>query len=126
MQLNIPKQLRSSEFNELRCQFTDADDVSILLPDNLSAEEIRDMTLFLLSQESDDFRNSLIADLVEYDCFPRSLLEKVFEKGDIGCRVAVCLRDDLSKCLQELCEKSDEVDVRNHFINRKAFRDNKY
>lgn len=63
-----------------------------------------------------------MADIVEYANFPSDLLENVFHKGDIGCRVAVSLRDDLPMQLEELCANSTDEDVREHYASRKAYR----
>jgi hypothetical protein len=114
MQLNIPKHLNQIIFENISQTYSNNDDVIILLPQKLSPEEIREITLFLLSQVYNDLRNILLADLVEADNFPSDLIEDVFISGDTGCRVAVCLRNDLSEHLIDLCFQSNDENVLSH------------
>jgi len=124
MDLKVPRVLDQSAFDGLCRKFVTNSDVSISLPQCLSVSEIQELVLFLLGQDSNDLRNLLLADMVEDSAFPGNLLEEVFHKGDIGCRVAVSLRDDLSPQLEYLCSQSPEEDVRSHYALRKAYRSN--
>lgn len=122
MQLNVPRVLNQALFERLSSHFANTQNITLSLDADLSVDEIRDLVLFLLRQEPGDLRNLLLADLVEYQNFPADLIEDVFYKGDISCRVAISLRDDLSPHLEELCAHAAEADVRNHYASRKAYR----
>jgi hypothetical protein len=123
MKLNIPKHLNQLTFENLSHTYNSNDDVIIILPQNISLEEMREMALFLLSQAHSDLRNLLLADLVEADNFPCDLIEDVFSSGDTGCRVAVCLRNDLSDRLTDLCFQSNDENVLSH-LTHKSQHDN--
>jgi hypothetical protein len=123
MQLSIPKHLDRATFTKLNRKFMGSSNASISLPDDLSGNEIRELTQFLLLQIPDDLSYVLLADIVENVAFPPDLLEEVYRKGDLGCQVAVALRDDLSEQLQQLCAESPEDEVRSHYLSRKAHRE---
>lgn len=115
MELHIPRTLEQTAFDRMSHKFEEAEDVSILLPLNLSVDELKKLASFLLIQKSGDLRNLLLADLVEYSEFPVELLGEVFNKGDVGCRVAISLKSNLPRNVEELCANSTEVDVREHY-----------
>jgi hypothetical protein len=78
---------------------------------------------FLLSKIPSNLALGALCDLAEWPGVPTDLLTRVFDQGDTGCKVAVCLRDDLTPALQEKCRNSPDTEVREHFLARQAVLD---
>jgi hypothetical protein len=51
---------------------------------------------------------------------PADLLSRLFDHGDTACKVAVCLREDLTSDLKNKCRNASHHDVREHFLTRQA------
>jgi len=116
----IPAKLSGSDFVALRVAWNVAQDASIVLPLQLSLDEITDLVRFLGKQLPDDFASTVLADLVERPETPINLLESLFESADIGLQVAICIRTDLSGYLLEKCLSSTVPDVIEHIVFNKA------
>lgn len=123
MKIHISNHLSSKSYEALRRKYAKNKNASISLPTDLSVTEIRDLVNLILHQPLDIFGYVLLADMAESPLLPLDLLEEIYQKGDVGCRVAIALRDDLPEQLKILCMASPEDTVREHFFARKAYRD---
>lgn len=68
----------------------------------LKIQEILDVdtiVTFLLNNKN-SFSFSILSDLVEKQNISNSLLEKIFHEGDIGCKISVYYKNDLSDDLR--------------------------
>lgn len=45
-------------------------------------------------------------------------MQLIFDKGDKGCKVAICLNKNLPHKLQEHCQRSNDRDIKEHFQQR--------
>ena len=66
--------------------------------------DYKDIVSFLI-KDKDEFSFAILADLVEKVNFPKELLETVYYKGDLGCKMSVCYTKDLPSSLKEVCSE---------------------
>jgi len=85
---------------------------------DISAENLYAVLVKLLNILPNNLAFCILADLVERDDFPVDLLGEVYDKGNKACKVAVCLRDNLPLEIMKLCETTDDLDVREHYMQR--------
>jgi hypothetical protein len=76
---------------------------------------------FLLSKIPNALAFGALSDLAEWPGAPAELLARIFDAGDTACKVAVCLRDDLTPELMQRCRTSSDPDVLEHFLTRQAW-----
>lgn len=95
--------------------------VNINIPEDLSETEVEQLFEFLLSTLPNDFAFWVLEDIAESNDVPMSLLERLFDYGDTGCNVTICLKDNLSPELLSKCALSEDVNVTEHFLAKQAY-----
>ncbi len=117
MLLELPRRLDDlAQVRDYAKTWSESDDVRYELPDNLSREEIASYFSTLMPLLPDDFANSVLADLAEHPNTDPSWLENLFELGDTGCKVGICLRADLSRELLDRCLRETSTDLLEHVV----------
>jgi hypothetical protein len=120
VKIELPANPTESQFEELSRQWDSTRDAEILLPPKITDAERDALIVFLLSKAPNPLALGALCDLAEWPGVPADLLARVFHQGDSACKVAVCLRDDLTPELAEKCRASADVDVREHFAARQT------
>lgn len=93
----------------------------ILVSKDMSSEEVNELVNFILGKK-DKLAMMILADIVEEYPLAEDVLLEIYNNGDLGCRVAIALRDDLPESIAVLCAKSAEDEVRSHFSSRRSFK----
>ena len=65
-----------------------------------------------------DLAYSILSEIAAYENLNEELMQLIFEKGDKGCKVAICLNKNLPHKLQEHCKRSSDGDIKEHFQQR--------
>jgi hypothetical protein len=113
--IKIPRKLDPATFLRLSKTYDQNRHVSIELPTGFTEAEYRDIFTLLLSQLPNELALLTLANLAELDDVPIDLLEELFDKGDTGCKVTICLRQDLNESLRDKCRNSSDSEVREHY-----------
>lgn len=101
-------------YNELKKEWEKAANAFISINES-SAEKINDLCIFLLNKTDDDFALDVLSELSESENINIEICKEIFRKGDVSCKVAVCLRNDLDDELKSICLDSDIMEVREHY-----------
>jgi hypothetical protein len=104
-----------AQFEELARKWDVAKNAVLEVGIPASDEELREFSSFLLDLVNLDLARSALAELCEKPEVPQDILERVFLEGGTACRVAICLRADLSTSLKEMCARCGEAVVLEHF-----------
>jgi hypothetical protein len=118
--IRLPFNPTDKQFDRLSRQWDSTSEVSIALPDKMNDTERNSLIQYLLSKVPHAVAFGALCDLAESPGVPSDLLGRMFEQGDVACKVAVCLRDDLTPDLMERCRTSTDPDVREHFRTRQT------
>lgn len=121
--ISISRNLTVNEFEKLNRIWDANKNVSILLPEEFSDVEVEQIFKLLLSRLPNEFAFCVLENVAEQQKVSVNLLRELFDHGDTGCCVTICLRDDLTGDLVERCMSSNNNEVREHFL-RKSNREN--
>jgi hypothetical protein len=83
--------------------------------EEMTTQELVDLTKVLLKKIPDSFSFTILSELVENENLPVALVKEIFFNGNISCKVASCLRNNLDEELFNLCNNSNEEIVKEHF-----------
>lgn len=119
--ISISRYLDKSQFEKLEKIWNAQENVNLIFPENLSAADVEHIFGLLLPTLPNDFSFCILGNLAEGKNVSTSLLARLFDFGDTGCNVSICLRDNLSEEIMERCKNSDDDDVREHFLSRQRF-----
>ena len=72
----------------------------------------------LLEKLPNDLAYSILSEIAAYENLNEELMQLIFDKGDKGCKVAICLNKNLPHKLQEHCKRSSDRDIKEHFQQR--------
>ena len=115
--LEIPKRITGKAFAQLSKEWSMSPDILLVLPNFTSSEEVQLLAIQVLDKLPDDLANTILCELAEIKITPPQVLDQIFENGDTACRVAVCLRSDLTEEMYQKCKRSDDPNVQQHIIN---------
>src|SRR6266446_5021274 len=118
LEILIPNPLDDSSFEEASKLWDQGRDAFLTVPRSMSPHQIETMVIFLLGKIPAELAFSVLSYLAEDSPLRGDLLEQIFDRGDTGCKVSVCLRPDLDKRLEEKCRNSPNDDVREHYQAR--------
>lgn len=96
MKIIIPVDMTEDSFKVLSIKWSSAKSASLEIPLNLSTEVSNKLILFLLKMLPNDLASTILADLVEREETPISLLESNFEFFDTGLQESICNRKTLN------------------------------
>jgi len=114
--IRVRPSVSRSQFEELAGKWDSAKNAMLEVDIPASEEELRKFSSFLLDLVNLDLARSALAELCEQPKVPQDILERAFVEGGTGCRVAICLRADLSASLKEMCARCEETVVVEHFM----------
>lgn len=116
-QLIITENIVNNHFLYAEKQWEEESHIDLSI--NIVTENLYSIVLILINRLPNKFASLILAELVEREDFPSTLLSEVFDKGDKACRVAICLRDNLPSEIIEKCEIADDIDVYKHYSQKK-------
>jgi hypothetical protein len=119
--MRIPRYFTPKVFKQQKRICDSRRNVSITIPEDLSEIEVEQLFEFLLPTLPNRFAFWVLGDIAESYDVPMPLLERLFDYGDTGCNVTICLKDDLSQELLSKCALSEDDDVTEHFLARQAY-----
>ena len=114
--VSIPRELTENEFRKLNLIWDANRKVSVQIPEDLSDADVVRMFKLLLLTLPNEFAFCVLENLAEREKISMDLLSILFDHGETGCNVTICLRDDLSKDIIERCRSSNIEEVREHFL----------
>lgn len=89
---------------------------SYRIPPDLSGDEVLNYLKFLIPHISHPLWSGVLADLAERKISDWGILQDIYVKGDVGCKVAVCLRHDIPIEFLQQCLKSEIEEVIEHAV----------
>lgn len=102
-----------NEYNEFEQNWSKSNDMIIEM--DISISKLDDCVLLLLSKLPNNFACLLLSEIVENYEMNETQLSDIFLNGDVGCKVSVCLKPNLTDNIQQLCRNSGNKDVVEHF-----------
>ena len=114
MELEFPYYWNDKKYHELSELWKANDDVSIDYPLWSSSYDIESISLKLLEKIPDEFSFVILEYIAELNNTPSNILEEILLSGDAACKVAVCLRSNLSDELRLICDQSDDPNIISH------------
>lgn len=73
----------------------------------------------LLGKLPNDLAYCIMSEIAEFKHLDDELMRLIYNTGDTGCKVAICLRDDLPQDLKKRCEQSNDINVQQHRDNKR-------
>ena len=104
------------DFERLSNIWTTSENIFLCL--DIKQSDIEFITNELLKKLPNDLAYSIMSELAETEGLDDNLMRLIYENGDKGCKVAICLRDDLAQELRDCCERSDDIDIRDHYMQK--------
>ena len=101
-----------NKFKDLSREWSSSNYIS--LETVVEPDEVPEVLASLLPQLPNELADCIMSDLAQMQGLSEESLQLIFDNGDVGCRVAIALRNDLSDSLRQLCEVSEEEQVQAH------------
>ena len=101
-------------YNALKKRWEEATNAFLSI-DEFSLEQLNSLCVFLLNQKDDEFALDILSNLSENEDLNLEICKEIFRKGNISCKVAICLRKDLDDELKFICSNSNIIEVREHY-----------
>lgn len=118
--IKINRDIDGKELAELSKRWNAFDDVQIELPEDLSAADIKYITKICTENFADALAMAILSYVVDLNETPNNVLQEIYEKGDVGIKTAICLRDDIPNDLLNNCLESSEPNIIEHVVFNKA------
>jgi len=113
--IQVRPDLSRVQFEELAMKWDAARNAVLEVDFPASENELRKFSSLLLELANLELARSALAELCEQPKVPQDILERAFLEGGTACRVAICLRADLSTSLKNMCTHCEEAVVVEHF-----------
>jgi hypothetical protein len=120
--IQVPSCLTLTTFEVLKMRWDRNKNVTIVLPKQFSDREIECLFEFLLPTLPNQFAFCILENVIDLNNVPMPLLNKLFDYGDTGCNVTICLKDDLIPELIYKCLNSKDLNVKEHFLTKLGLR----
>lgn len=95
-----------NHFNKFSLEWESNSEIELITKVNASDTAL--VVPKLIEELPKELANYILADLLELPDFPIKYLREIYEKGDKGCKVSICLRQDIPQEITIMCEKSTE------------------
>lgn len=99
-----------------QAQWDQASSIEVELPDKLADHEARHLYDIFVKHRRNVVAMEVLFALAEHPDTPSDVLRLIYQNGDTGCQVSVCLRPDLPRDLVAQCLESTSLDVLEHVI----------
>lgn len=121
--IKVPETFTDENFSKMAKTWDTAKDVGYEMPEFSSNENLRQFSWKVIDKLPNSFASTLASEIAEMDDkIDEDVLLEIFDKGDTGCRVSVCLRDDLTDRLKERCRFTRDENVRDHLVAKALYR----
>ncbi|HEX7026079.1 MAG TPA: hypothetical protein VF268_02470 [Gammaproteobacteria bacterium] len=102
--IRVEPGITAEMLSDLANQWQQCDNVTLVMPDQLSGEEINYLFSLVLEILPMDFGFCVLQELAEREKVSEEILSIILSCGDRVCIESVCLREDLSSELKRVCE----------------------
>ena len=114
--LHIDKTKIIYDFKRLSDIWDSSNNITLSL--NIRQQDFDFVVRRLITSLPNDLAYSIMSEIAECENLNEELMQLIYEKGDKGCKVAICLNKNLSQELQNYCEQSNDVDIKEHYQQR--------
>jgi hypothetical protein len=112
--LNINKTNILHDFKRLSDIWDSTENITLQL--DIKQSETKTVVRALTSCLPNDLAYSIMSEIAENEKLDDDLMQLIFEKGDKGCKIAICLHEDLPQELKERCVQSADIDIKEHYM----------
>ena len=112
--LNINKTNILHDFKRLSNIWDSTENITLQL--DIKQSETKTVVRALTSYLPNDLAYSIMSEIAENEKLDDDLMQLIFEKGDKGCKIAICLHEDLPQELKERCVQSADIDIKEHYM----------
>lgn len=112
--LNINKTNILHDFKRLSGIWDSTENITLQL--DIKQSEAKTVVRALTSCLPNDLAYSIMSEIAENEKLDDDLMQLIFEKGDKGCKIAICLHEDLPQELKERCVQSADIDIKEHYM----------
>lgn len=117
--IKVKGKINESSYDNMVSIWRKHKDVIIQI-EKFASDELVNNIAFLLKRTSEKFASVLLSDIASQKNLTLQQLKEIFLKGDVSCKVSICLRDDLDNELRLWCTNSSEQIVSEHYKVRNA------
>ena len=114
--LHIDKTKIICDFKRLSDIWDSSNNITLSL--NIRQKDFDFVVRRLITSLPNDLAYSIMSEIAECENLNEELMQLIYDKGDKGCKVAICLNKNLSQELQKYCEQSNDVDIKEHYQQR--------
>lgn len=114
----ITKKFNLSAFHDLSAAWRRDSNISFTMERGLTDSDANRIAGELLEVLPDEAGFCLLENLIDIYNIDDDLLMRLFSFNDISCNVSICLRDNLSEVFHQLCAKTSDQEVREHYFRR--------
>ncbi len=114
--LHINKDNVFCDFEKLSKTWETSSNIAIRL--DVEQTDVEPIVKELLGKLPNDLAYCIMSEIAEFEHLEAELMRLIYNTGDTGCKVAICLRDDLPQDLKKCCEQSNDINVQQHRDNK--------
>ena len=114
--LHINKTKIVYDFKRLSNIWNTSNNITLRL--NIRQQDFDFVVRYLISYLPNDLAYSIMSEIAECENSDEELMRLIYDKGDKGCKVAICLNKNLSQELQKCCKLSNDIDIKEHYQQR--------
>ncbi len=114
--LHINKNKIENDFKKLSNIWNSSNNITLRL--NIKERDFGLVVQILIKYLPNELAYSIMSEIAEYENLDKELMQLIYDKGDKGCKVAICLNKNLGQELQECCKQSIDIDVKEHYQQR--------
>ena len=114
--LHINKTKIVYDFKRLSNIWNTSNNITLRL--NIRQQDFDFVVRYLISYLPNDLAYSIMSEIAECENLDEELMRLIYDKGDKGCKVAICLNKNLSQELQKCCKLSNDIDIKEHYQQR--------
>lgn len=115
--LHINKENVFCDFEKLSKTWETSSNIAIRL--DIEQVDVEPIVKELLGKLPNDLAYCIMSEIAEFEHLDAELMWLIYNTGDTGCKVAICLRDDLPQALKKCCEQSNDINIQQHHDNKR-------
>ncbi|MFP3765054.1 hypothetical protein [Prevotella intermedia] len=116
--LHINKTKIVYDFKRLSNIWNTSNNITLRL--NIRQQDFDFVVRSLIKYLPNDLAYTIMSEIAECENLNEELMQLIYDKGDKGCKVAICLNKNLSQELQKCCKQSNDIDIKEHYQQREC------
>jgi len=116
--LHINKTKIVYDFKRLSNIWNTSNNITLRL--NIRQQDFDFVVRSLIKYLPNDLAYSIMSEIAECENLNEELMQLIYDKGDKGCKVAICLNKNLSQELQKFYKQSNDIDIKEHYQQREC------